>query len=88
MVLKHTFFITHKDLAVQNAVILQDVVQHLLVQALGRGLESDFDTARLLWLEVESSLHCLYVGTGPPGVKSLGDGVQYSAFAFTLCTAS
>lgn len=40
--------VANEDLAVEDLVVAEDVVEHLLVEILGRGLECDFHAARLL----------------------------------------
>ena len=45
--------IANEHVAVQNLVVTQDVVQHLLVKVLWRRLERDFHAASLFRLEVD-----------------------------------
>lgn len=48
-----TVFISHQNLAVQDLIVTQHVVDHLLVQVLRRSLECDFHSAGLLGLQVD-----------------------------------
>lgn len=50
---KLTVLITDKNLAVQQFIISQYVVEHFFIQVLGRALKSDFHPTRLLGLEVD-----------------------------------
>ena len=50
-----TVFFAHEDLAVEHFVVAEDVVDHFLVEVLGRGLEGDFHAAGFLLLEIDVS---------------------------------
>lgn len=50
----HTILITNKHFAIQDLVIAEDVVQHLLVEAvLGRRLEGNFHATSFFGLQVD-----------------------------------
>lgn len=51
--LVRTILISNQYLCIQNAVIFEDIVQHLLIQILRLSLESDFDTPRCFRLQVD-----------------------------------
>lgn len=44
-----TVLVSDKDLAIEHLVVSQYIVQHLLVEVLGRSLEGNLHTASLLW---------------------------------------
>ena len=53
-----TVLVTDKHFAVQDLVVFEDVVEHLLVDILGRNLEGDLHTTSCFRLEVDVSSLC------------------------------
>ncbi len=51
--IRGTIFVTHENFAVQHLVVAEDVVEHLLVEILGRCGEGDLHAAGFLLLEVD-----------------------------------
>jgi hypothetical protein len=52
-VIHRRVLITHQHLAVEHLVVAQEIVDHLLVQVLGRCLKCDLHAARLLLLQID-----------------------------------
>lgn len=50
-----TVLISHEHFAIEHLVISQNVVQHLLIEILGRTLESDLHPTSFLDLEIDVS---------------------------------
>ena len=48
-----TVFVSHEDFAIQDLVVAQDVVQHLLVKQLRRRGKCDLHAAGLLGLQID-----------------------------------
>ena len=52
-VIDRSILVADKNLAVQNLVIPQDIVKHLLIQVLGRRLKGDLHASSLFGLEID-----------------------------------
>ena len=49
-------FVAHEDFDVEELVVAEDVVQHLLVKVFGGGLEGDFHAAGFFGLKVDVAI--------------------------------
>ena len=50
----HTIFVTNEHFAIQDLVVAENVVQHLLIETVfGRRCEGDFHTTSLLVLQID-----------------------------------
>jgi hypothetical protein len=56
-------FVAHQDFAVEHLVVFEDVVDHLLVEILGRDLEADLHAAGFFGLEVDVAVTALAIIT-------------------------
>lgn len=50
---QHTVLVSHQHFTVEDFVVAEHVVDHLLVQVLGWCLEGNLHTAGLLWFHVD-----------------------------------
>lgn len=48
-----TILISDKNLTIEHLVVSQNVVEHLLIEVLGRSLKGNLHAAGLLWLQVD-----------------------------------